>query len=162
MKTSRIVSIAIATAMALMLVACGSQESSSLSQMTLDEADGVKVIAENATADNECFTEGALTVEEGDVIVISPFLSQGSLHVTITSTDGKTTAYDDDADGQVLFTVAAEPGTYNVKTSGGAHGKAVGEMTIFSQSGEELAEQDAALADELEKNGVELPNKEKQ
>lgn len=149
----KIVAIAFACcAFALMLglVACGG--ASSLAQETLDEADGIKVTAENAGPGNSATTGGAITVKEGDVIVISPFTDKGSFHLTITSTDGKVVAYDDDAEGKVMYSIEAEPGTYDVTTKG--NGGTTGWMTVFSQNAQELAEQDASLNAELEKAGV--------
>ena len=149
----KIVAIAFACctfALMLGLVACGG--ASSLAQETLDEADGIKVTAENAGSGSSATTGGAITVKEGDVIVISPFTDKGSFHLTITSTDGKVVAYDDDVEGKVMFAINAKPGTYDVTTKG--NGGTTGWMTVFSQSAQELAEQDASLAAELEKAGA--------
>ena len=153
MKATKIASVAAASLLTLTLMACSST-SSTYSQYTLDEASGIKVEAENAGSDQEALTESAIEVKEGDVIVISPFTEKGSFHLTITSDDGKTTVYDDDAEGTVMYTIAADPGTYTVKTSGN---NVTGWMTVFSQSQQELAAQDAALAEALEGTDVEAP-----
>ena len=149
-KSFAIAFMCCAFALMLGLAACGGK--STLAQETLDDADGIKVTAENAGSDNSAMTEGAITVKEGDVIVISPCMDKGSFHLTIASADGKVVAYDDDADGKVMFAINAEPGTYDVTTSG--NGGTTGWMTVFSQNAQELADQDAALAAELEKAGV--------
>ena len=150
MKLTKIVLVALTAALALALAACGG--ASTYSQETLEEADGIKVIAENAGSDQTAITEGAITVKEGDVIVISPCMEKGSFHLTITSQDGKTVAYDDDASGRVLFTIDAEPGVYDVKTSGN---DATGWMTVFSSNAEEEAALNASLEEVLEANGIE-------
>ena len=133
------------------LAACSK---STYSQEVLENDTGgmyLKITAENAS-ESSATTSEALSVEDGDVIVISPDLTKGAIHVTITSTDGKEIAYDDDADGRVLFTVEAQPGTYDAKTTG-VNG-ATGSMTIFTMSAAEFGEQNAALEEILEKNGI--------
>lgn len=149
MKATKIALVAVTFALALMLAACGS--TSSYSQEVLEEVSGVKVVAENAGSDQSAITEAGITVKEGDIIVISPFMQKGSFHVTITSEDGKTVAYDDDAEGTVLFYVEAQPGVYDVKTSGN---DATGEMTVFAQNAEEAAALDASLQEALEDAGA--------
>ena len=148
MSIKHIASAAAAFALALTLVACGG--TSTLQQEALDEVSGVKVTAENAKADNVATTDGAITVEEGDVIVVSPFTEKGSFHLTITAADGSN-VYDEDVEGKVLFTVGALPGTYKVTTSGNG---VTGWMTVFAQGTSELDDQDAALIEELGEMGV--------
>ncbi|MBQ9005183.1 MAG: hypothetical protein IJ092_02295 [Atopobiaceae bacterium] len=150
MKAPQIVSAAAASLLALTLMAC-TTSSSSYSQYTLDEASGIKFEAENAGSDSEAVTESGIEVKAGDVIVISPFTEKGSFHLTITSDDGKTTVYDDNVEGKVLYTIAADPGTYTVKTTGN---NVTGWMTVAAQSQEELIAQDASLAEALEGTGV--------
>ena len=150
MKATKFVSAAAASLLALTLMAC-TTSSSSYSQYTLDEASGIKVEAENAGSDSEAVTESGIEVKAGDVIVISPFTEKGSFHLTITSDDGKTTVYDDNVEGKVLYTIAADPGTYTVKTTGN---NVTGWMTVAAQSQEELIAQDASLAEALEGTGV--------
>lgn len=146
-KLRSVASAIFAFALGVTLVAC---DGSSYSQELLTEASGIKVTCENST-DDTALTEAAIVVEENGTIVISPDLTKGSIHVKITSEDGKTTVYDDDADGRVMYTVAAEPGTYDVETTSNG---ATGAMTVFAMNQEELAEQDEALADALDAAGV--------
>ena len=153
----KITSAVAALALALTLGACSST-SSSYAQQTLDEVSGIKVEAENAGSDSSATTEGAITVEEGDTIVISPNIEKGSIHLTITSEDGKTTVFDDDVSGKVMFTQAAKPGVYNVTTSGNG---ATGEMMVFAQSQDELAKQNADLADAIEDATEDIEAEEK-
>lgn len=134
--------------MALALGGCG-RKSSSYEQITLDEASGIRVTAENAGTDQTATTADAITVNEGDGIMISPFTQQGSFHLTITSADGKTSVYDDDVSGQVLFMIDAAPGTYNVTTCGN---NTTGWMTVFSRNKADEAKLNADLQTELEKN----------
>ena len=145
MKTFKIAKALAACALALTIAACGG--AGTYEQALLEEASGIKVTAENAGSDQEATTEGAIEVEEGDTIVISPDTTKGSFHLTITSADGGKTIYDDDVEGRVLFTTAAEPGTYDVTTSGNG---VTGSMTVFAQSQEELLEQDTSLAEALD------------
>ena len=161
MKFGKLTSAALALVLAVTLGACG-KSTSTYSQEMLDEASGIKVTAENGQTTDEALTEGAITVKEGDVIVISPFTEKGSFHLTITSSDGKV-IYDDDASGKVLYTIGAEPGVYDVKTNGN---DVTGWMTVAAQSTEDLMAQDEALqealegqdelAEELEKQNAEI------
>ncbi|MDO4400815.1 MAG: hypothetical protein Q4D27_07705 [Coriobacteriia bacterium] len=152
MKMLKIASLAVAFAFAAMLAGCAADASSSLAQYTLDEASGVKIEAENAQSDNVCTTEDAITVKENDVIVISPFTETGSFHLTITPSKGGTAIFDDDVEGKVLFTIGADPGDYDVETSGNG---VTGWMTVAAQNSEELMAQDEALQEALDKNAVE-------
>ena len=136
-------------AMAVALAACGA---SSYEQVLLDEADGIKVTAQNAGSDQTATTEGAITVGENDLVVISPCLDKGSFHLTISPTDGGKDLYDEDVDGRILFPIDAEPGTYDVTTSGNG---ATGWMTVFSQDKDEEAEIAASLDEKLEEVGEE-------
>lgn len=144
MNMKRIASIAAVPMLCLALVACGK---GSLEQSLLDEASGVKVVAENAGTGTQALTESAITVEEGDLIVISPMLDKGSFHLTITSDADKTVIYDEDVDGQVLFSIEAAPGSYTVATGSN---DATGEMTVFAEDADEYASLDASLAEALE------------
>lgn len=146
MKVSKIASVAAASLLAFTLMAC-SGGSSSYAQYSLDAVSGVKVEAENADSDNEATSEGAIEVKEGDVIVISPVTDKGSFHLTITSDADKSVIYDEDVEGRVLYTIEAKPGTYTVTTNGN---NVTGEMTVFAQSQDELAAQDASLDEALE------------
>lgn len=146
MKVSKIASVAAASLLAFTLMAC-TTSSSSYEQYTLDEASGIKVEAENASSDSEAVTESGIEVKEGDVIVISPVTDKGSFHLTITSDADKSVIYDEDVEGRVLYTIEAKPGTYTVTTNGN---NVTGEMTVFAQSQDELAAQDASLDEALE------------
>ena len=151
MKNKGILAGIAAFALAATLAACGGT-AGSYEQVTLDEASGIKVTAENADSDMEATTEGAITVKEGDGIVISPFTDKGSFHLTITSSSSDV-IYDEDVSGKQLFMIDAEPGTYDVTTSGNG---TTGWMTVFAQNKEEEAAIDASLTEELEKQEAEV------
>ena len=149
-KLTKILSVCAALVLCAVLAACGSS-TSSYTQYALDEVSGVKVEAENGTADQETTTEGGLVVEKNDVVIISPNTEKGSFHLTITPSGSTTPAYDEDVEGRVLFTDALEPGTYNVTT----HGNGVtGELVVAAQNGDEFAASDGSLAEALEDAGV--------
>lgn len=151
MKFAKISAVVAACALAVTLVACGG--ASTYSQVTLDEAVGIKAEAERGTKDQVSTTEGALVVKEGDMVVISPDVTKGSFHLTITASDTGTVVFDGDVDGRVLFTQAIEPGTYDVTTYGN---DVTGALVVAVHNQEEWAAQDAALADALGEAGVEL------
>lgn len=148
MKSMKAISGIAALALAVTLTACGG--GGSLEQVLLDDADGIKVTAENAGTDQEVTTTGAINVEEGDGIIISPFTEKGSFHLTITSSDGEA-IYDDDVEGKVYFMIDAEPGTYDVTTSGN---HTTGWMTVFAQNKEEEDAINASLDEALEENDI--------
>lgn len=148
-KLRSIVSAVCALLIGVALTSCGGP--SSYGQDLLDEVSGIKVTAENSKGDS-ALTEGAIVVGENGTIAISPDLTKGSIHLTITSEDGKTVVYDDDASGRVMYTIAADPGTYDVQTT--SKDGATGAMTVFAIDQEELAAQDEALADALDEAGV--------
>ena len=144
MKTAKFMKTVAGLALCLVLAACGAH---SLGVDMLEDASGVKVTAENAGSKDSAFSESAITVAEGDVIVISPCLDKGSFHLTITEHDSGTVVYDDIAEGRIMYAIEAGPGTYDVEVSGNG---ATGWMTVFSESGEDLEAQDASLAETLE------------
>lgn len=148
MKATKIIAMVAALVLACALAACAG---GSMGLEPLDEANGVKVTAENAGADNAVDAEAAFTIKEGDVLVISPCMDKGSFHLLVTETGGDAVAYDEDVDGRVMFTEQVAPGTYDVKVTGNG---ATGWMTVFSESSDELAAQDASLAETLESAGV--------
>lgn len=148
-KATSVMAGATAMLLSASLVACGT---SSYSQELLDEADGIKVVAENAGNDQSAVTAGALDVEEGDVITISPFTDKGSFHLTITESGADEPIYDEDVDGKVMFSIDANPGSYDVKTSGN---DVTGWMTVFSENKEEQEAVTDQLVEKLAENGVE-------
>ena len=148
MRATKITKAVAALALSVVLVACGAH---SLAIDLLEDAAGVKVTAENAGEKDAAVSEGVITVAEGDVIVVSPCLDKGSFHLTITEHDSGAVAYDDIAEGRIMYAIEAEPGTYDVEVSGNG---ATGWMTVFSESGEDLAAQDESLAEALEDAGV--------
>ena len=62
----------------------------------------VKVEAENAGKDDAVSSEGAIVVNEGDVIVISPCMERGSFNLTIVSADDGTVVYDERTDQDTI------------------------------------------------------------
>lgn len=143
-------------ALCVTLAACGGAASSYV-QESLDEASGIKVTAQNAGSDMEAVSEGGITVEEGDVIVISPMTERGAFHLTISTQDGSKVIYDDDAQGSVLYTIDAEPGVYDVTTRGK---DVTGWMTVFAENEDEKAQIESDLQDKLEQEGVELEDED--
>lgn len=156
MKSLRIVAIAVAAALVLALGACAGGMLS-LEELEYDDGSGgtyLKATAENGANGTESFSERALTVGEGDVIVLSPFTENGSFHVTITSSDDKSVAYEDDVSGRVLFSVGVAPGTYDVSVGANS---VTGSMTIAVRDSAELAAENESLAEALKESNID-PN----
>ena len=133
-------------ALSVALVGCGADgKSAAYTQTPLseDSASGIQVVAENAH-DQKATNKDVLTVNDGELIIVSPLTEKGSFHVTITSSDGFTTVYDEDVDGTALKTVDAGPGTYSVSTQAS---DVTGSIVISTQNAEEFKKQN----DELDK-----------
>lgn len=144
-KLVRIASILAIFALALGLAACNNDKGKgTIGLDTLEEVSGVKVTCENAGKDQEAISAGAIVVDKGDHICISPDFTQGGVHLTIVSSSGKTTAFDGDVNGRQLFTVEAKAGQYDVKVTGNG---ATGSMTVFAENKEEAAK----INEDLEK-----------
>ena len=149
-----IIASSMALALVLGLAGCGSGADAGAGTLGIEpltEVSGVRVTAENAGDDQMATSEGAITVGDGELILISPDLTKGALHLTIVSEDGSMKPYDDEASGRVLFTTDADPGVYNVEVKGK---DATGTMVVCAQSKEELAAQDASLDEALEQVGA--------
>ena len=152
MRNLKIASSIVACSLACALAACGSKPTPSFKQSALDDANGIKVEAVNAEGGASTTSGGAITVKEGDVIVISPVTESGNFHLTIAPTGGGAAIYDEDVKGSVLFNIEAAPGTYDVTTT--TSSGVTGDMTVFAQSKAEFDAMDASLADALEKEGI--------
>ena len=145
MKRFKILTGAAALAFCLALAGCGANNagSAAYTQKPLSEGEacGVEVVANNAK-DETATTKDALTVKEGDLIILSPMTDGGSFHVTITSSDDKTPVFDDDVSGSVLRSVEAAPGTYDIETKANT---VSGSLTVSAQNKEEYERQNAEL-----------------
>ena len=153
MKALKIVAVAAAFALVMSLAACAAQASFSLEELEYDDGTPgtyLKATAENG-AEGTSILGSALTVGEGDVVVLSPVTESGSFHVTITSSDKQAVAYDDDVSGRVMFTIQLAPGTYDVSVAGN---NVTGYMTIAAHSAAEIAAQNESLGKALEENGI--------
>lgn len=149
MKKTRIAAMLLVMVLVVGLAACGKH---SLTLELLDEASGVRVTAENAGSDDIVSSEGAITVSDGDVIIISPCMDKGGFHLTITGDDGATVVYDEDVDGRIWFQTGAVPGTYDVAVSG--TGGSTGWMTVFSASADDLEAEGQSLEEALTDAGI--------
>lgn len=151
-RITKILSACAAFVLCAMLCACTSTStSSSYLQYSLDEVSGVKVEAENGTADQEALTEAGLVVTENDRVCISPVCDKGSFHITITPTGSTEPVYDEDAEGSVLYYIDLKPGTYDVTTYGNG---VTGELVIAAQNSDDIAAMDASLDEALADAGV--------
>lgn len=100
------------------------------SQAPINEGKGVIVTAENSTDTNPTVSKGILNVADGEGIVVTPALEQGSIHVTITLTDSEDTVYDGDVEGSEPILIEADTGTYDVATT---PTDATGEVNITAE-----------------------------
>ena len=145
MGNRRFVSVLSSVMLTAALVACGAK--SVLTLDALDEVSGVRVTADNASADDVVASGGAIVVAQGDVLAISPDFQSGDVRLTVTSQDGSTVAFDDKVEGRGFFTVDVEPGAYDVKVTGDG---ATGTLNVFAMPESAIEEQGTSLKEQLE------------
>ena len=142
--------LAFAVLLALFIAACG--QVSAFSTVTNEETGGIDVTAENAGKDTA--TVSYITIGEGECLVISPNLTQGSLEVRASLMVREATENDlgtadelsleETIEGKVMTAYALEPGEYAVGIA--CAEKTTGTAQIMPCSVEELQAQNAALA----------------
>ena len=130
--------------------------STTLSLETIEETGAIKVTATNAGPDDQ--VTSSITIEEGQVLLVSPDLTSGEMRVVLSHDgsdleDPENVALDLMVSGRVLDTYEMEPGDYTVSVIG-TDSRATGSMVIFNPSAEEVAAQDASLAEALVQAGV--------
>lgn len=143
MKTKTLaITFACALAAALALAGCAS---GSMGLDVLDEANGYKITVQNAGKDN--VVTGDLKVGLAECVCVSPDLSKGKLHVTL-STEGGTAVIDQDFDGRVLTYIPVSLGDYTLQVTG--VGGATGSMTISTWKVADVIKMNSELEKELE------------
>lgn len=151
MKFAKLGPIATALALALVLVGCGNGAPSSFHQNRLTDASGIRVEAQNAGPDMEATTEAAFTIKDGEVILISPDVDEGSFHVTIAQTGSNKIVFDEDVNGKMLFTIEVDHGTYDITTRGN---RVTGALVIAAQNERAFVQQNEGLESILETEGT--------
>lgn len=160
MKKS-VIAIALTLALVLALAACGAK--GTMTSEPLEETSGVKVVMENAG--DGAAVSSDLTMEEGQVLICSPDLKEGSVEVKIFEIEREPTADDmgigDEPvleivlDGCAMSDYELQPGDYMMFIT--AKDNPTGALVIFPESSEELQAQNESLAEAMDQAGAEMP-----
>lgn len=143
MATLIVVACALSVSVA-MLAGCGGKVGGgTLSAEIIAETGAFKVTADNADAKAAIETEEAITLKEGDVLLVSPDLTRGKMQLTITSKSGEV-VYDEEKSGRVLSTHEIAPGVYNVNVTCKEAGT-TGSLLVVGTSAEDYEKQNGAL-----------------
>lgn len=144
---------ALVLAIVVCLAGCNSEHVLTLE--TIEETGAIKVTATNAGPDDQ--VTSSITIEEGQVLLVSPVFDSGEMRVVLSRgsdiEDPANVALDLMVSGRVLDTYEMEPGDYTVSVIG-TDSRATGSMVIFNPTAEEIAAQDASLAEALVQAGV--------
>lgn len=135
------------------LFGCGAKGGGTLSSEFVSETGAFRVMADNADANAGVSVSGAVTLKEGDILLVSPDLTSGDLLVKLTDGSG-VTAFDEVVSGRVLSTHEVAPGTYDVSVTCNRTGT-TGSLVIAAQSAEELEKQNQELEEVLDRLDVE-------
>ena len=144
---------ALVLAIVVCLAGCNSEHVLTLE--TIEETGAIKVTATNAGPDDQ--VTSSITIEEGQVLLVSPVFDSGEMRVVLSRgsdiEDPANVALDLMVSGRILDTYEVEPGDYTVSVIG-TDSRATGSMVIFNPTAEEIAAQDASLAEALVQAGV--------
>lgn len=148
-----ILAMMMAAAFALALVGCTSAANSVFGVDVIEETGALKVTADNAEKDATLTM--SLSVEEGSLALLSPDLQSGAIEVIFSDDSGSNVALDQTIDGRILSTYPIDPGDYKVTIICAKDGT-TGTAVIATPNAEEVAQQDAALQEVLDKNNIKL------
>lgn len=145
----KIAAFATCAFVACVIALVGCAREGTLTHETIAETGALRVTADNASEGADVAAKGAVTLKEGDALLVSPDLQSGRLEVTLRDASGKT-AFDMEASGRVLDTHAVAPGTYDVGVTCKETGT-TGALVVSAVSANEFKGQtealDAALAE---------------
>lgn len=151
-KAALITLAALAACMAILAGCAGNAGGGTLSSEVIAETGAFKVIADNADANSAVGISEGVTLKQGDVLLVSPDLTQGKLQVTLTDKSGNT-AFDEEASGRILDTHEIEAGTYDIMVACKQAGT-TGALVVAAVNAEEFAQQDKDLEKTLEAMGA--------
>lgn len=146
------IGILAATIFALGGCAGGQNPGGTLSSEILEETGAFKVTADNTSKDSGLMVSGAVTLKEGDVLLVSPDLTKGKLHVKLLD-DADNAVFDEDVDGRVLDTYQIDPGEYAISVDC-VEGGTTGSLVIAAVNAEEFEQQSDDLVEALTNAGV--------
>ena len=114
----------------------------------IDEETGAyTILADDAGKDTAVAMSGGIEVAEGQVLVVSPTLEEGSIQVTILDADTNPVV-DEKISGKTFTTYELEPGDYGVGATCLEDGT-TGTVLVCALDKAEIEQQDADLAELL-------------
>ena len=136
------------------LVGCGGKAGGgTLTAQKIEETGAFQVTADNADRDAGIGTDNAVTLKEGDELLVSPDLTKGRVQVTLKD-KSENVAFDKEVTGRVLNTYEVAPGTYDVKIVCKEAGT-TGTVLVTNKNAKENAAENKALEKTLEEVGAE-------
>ena len=144
--------IVVCTLLAGVLALAGCAGRGTLSSDIIEETGAYKVVADDAAKDAAVMASGAVIVEEGQVVVISPDLTKGSLKVKFMDAANET-VFDEKVGGRVLSTYEFAPGEYAIAVTCLENGT-TGSLVVASVDADEFEKQNQDLEKALALAGV--------
>ena len=157
----KLFALSVVLILALALTACGAKGTMGVEPN--EETGGVDVTFEKAGDGTASLAY--ITIGEGECLVVSPNLEKGAAQIVVTRMEREATqndlgtadepSLDETVQGKAMTTYDLEPGEYALGIT--ARENPTGTMMILPYSAEEIRAQDEALAEELAKLGITLP-----
>ena len=148
----RTIACAVAAALACMLLLAGCAGRGTLSSAIDDETGAYKVTANDAGKDSAVVAGGGVILEEGQILVVSPDLTKGSLQVRLV--DGSNNVVlNEKVSGRVLATFDIAPGEYAIGVTCNENGT-TGTLLVASVNVAEFEQQNQDLDAILKSTGV--------
>ncbi len=130
MKMRKIFVTLVSLLLCVGITACGKKTVLTLTME--DDPSVITITTDGPGTQDGVLSQDAVTVAEGERIVVTPDFSKGSVTLRISSKDGANTVYDDKVEGTDPLLIEAAPGDYTISVKGTDDG-AVGSMTICAQ-----------------------------
>lgn len=152
MKKRTVFALIAAFVFAFMLAACSGN--GTFGSEFVEETGAFRVVADDAPKDATVKVSGALTIEEGQLLLVSPDLTSGRVQLRILGADDEA-VFDEEVGGRILDTYTIAPGEYTVEVINLRNGT-TGTMLVFGIDEEEFAQENASLEEALSQGGIEL------
>lgn len=139
-------------ALACMLLLSGCAGRGTLSSDIDDQTGAYKVTASDAGKDSAVATSGGVIIEEGQILVVSPDLTKGSLQVRLVA-GVDDVVLNEKVSGRVLSTFDIAPGEYAIGVTCNENGT-TGALVIAPVNATEFEQQNQDLDAALKSSGV--------
>lgn len=150
---SSLVAIVVLVACMVVLAGCAANVGGgTLNSEFIEETGAFKVVADNADANSAIGVGAAVTLEEGDALLVSPDLTKGKLQVTLKDKSGNI-AFDEEVSGRILDTYEVSAGTFDITVACKEAGT-TGALVVAAVNADEFEQQDRDLEKALESLNV--------